>query len=74
MKNDYKKTTGVILTPSSEAKVPNNKRKEIINLLGAYKESGYTDEVIEKRLRGLIYYARSIEPNVYPRIYELVKH
>lgn len=74
LKNDYKKATGVILSPNNEAKVPNDKRKEIINLLGSYKESGYTDKVIEKRLRGLVFYARSIESNIFPRIYELVKY
>lgn len=74
LSKDYKKATGVILTPNNKAAIPNKKRWEIINLLGKYKESGYNDELIKNRLRGLIQYARSIESNAYPRIYELVKY
>ncbi|MCF8019017.1 MAG: reverse transcriptase family protein [Vallitaleaceae bacterium] len=71
-KDSYKRTTGVILTPSKQARIPNSKRNEIFSLFGIYKETGYTCEKTKDRLRGLLNYARSIEPNAFPRIYEAV--
>lgn len=72
-KNSYKKITGVMIGPACEVTIPNCKQFEIIMLLEEYKKSGYSDENVRKRLKGLVNYARYVDHSAFPRIYELVK-
>lgn len=71
--NDYKKITGIIITPSGKAVIPNNKHHEILQKFGEFKESGYTNNELRLSLKGLVNYAREINPNAFPRIYQAVK-
>ncbi len=73
-KDEYKKATGVIITPNNKSAIPNSKRHDIIQTFGLYKESEYTDNMLRERLKGLLLYARSIEKNAFPRIYQIVNN
>ena len=68
---DFKNVTGVGII-KGELKVPNKKRKEIIDL---FEECKKTNDIYKiERLKGKLWSLRQIEPDIFPEIYSYTKH
>lgn len=63
--NEYKKVTGVIISPSNKLLVPNKLKKKIVENFskGRYK-------VNYKSMQGLLYSAKHIEKDIFPNIHK----
>lgn len=69
---DFKKVTGVVLSPQGEIRVPNSLRYKIKNLL-LKRQIERINSLEKKSLLGMLVAARSIEPDFFPQVYEKVK-
>lgn len=65
--NDYKKVTGVIITPDNKLLVPNKLKRKVV-----WSFSKGTYMVSQESMQGLVFAARKIESNIFPNIYKQV--
>jgi len=67
-----KRITGVIINKNGDLVIPNNLRLKIkMTLINLKKDP--EDYKLKRRLEGLVYAARQIEPDAYPSILQLIK-
>jgi hypothetical protein len=71
-KGKYKDVTGCIITPSRELKVPNKRRKDLLDII---KNKPIEDMTVKeiRSVYGKLNSMRQIEPNIFPQIYNRVK-
>ncbi|EOA5940826.1 reverse transcriptase family protein [Enterococcus faecium] len=62
-KSEFKKITGVVVSPKNELKVPNDHRKKIVDGINKIDNIGE-----RSKLSGRLSYASQIEPNIFPTI------
>lgn len=67
-KNDFKDITGNVISPKKELKVPNRRRKEILDIL-AFKNIKDMNVKEIRSLYGKLCSMRQIEPNIFPALY-----
>ncbi|MDE6751393.1 MAG: reverse transcriptase family protein [Eubacterium sp.] len=60
---DYKKVTGVIISPDNKLLVPNKLKRKIVN---SFSKGKYT--VSEQSMQGMLFAARKIEDNIFSGI------
>ena len=64
---EYKKITGVIITPDNKLLVPNRLKKKIVN---GFSNGKYT--VDDKCLKGMLYAAKNVDSNAFQNIQKYV--
>ena len=71
-KKQYKDVTGCVITPRQELKVPNKRRKDLLDVI---KNKSIEDMTIKeiRSVYGKLNSMRQIEPNIFPQIYNRVK-
>jgi RNA-directed DNA polymerase len=72
-KNQYKKITGAIITPTHKLSIPNNKQKKIYDLKSSIS---INDPIEGKKLQqflGLIRYGQQLNPNFYQNLYRTLR-
>lgn len=68
----YKEVTGCIITPNHELKVPNKRRKDLLDII-KNKSIEYMTVKEIRSVYGKLNSMRQIEPNIFPQIYNRVK-
>ena len=71
-KKQYKDVTGCITTPRQELKVPNKRRKEILDIVKNKSIENMTVTEI-RSFYGKLNSMRQIEPNIFPTLYNRAK-
>lgn len=66
--NDYKDVTGCIITPKQELKVPNKRRKDLLDII-KNKPIKNMDKKEIRSFYGKLNSMRQIEPNIFPQLY-----
>jgi len=71
-KKQYKDVTGCVITPQQELKVPNRRRKEIVDIV---KNKPIEDMTIKeiRSFYGKLNSMRQIEPNIFQQLYNRAK-
>ena len=68
----YKDITGCVITPNHELKVPNKRRKDLLDII----KNKIIEDMMVKEIRsvyGKLNSMRQIEPNIFPQVYKRVK-
>lgn len=71
--NEYKNITGCIVTPKGNLKVPNSRRKKLIDIVNQLKKEPENTN-LKNSLKGQLLSAQQIEPDIFPSLQHFKKN